>query len=252
MTGALDPTGTWYAYFPTEHETSSDQGLQYGVITLQPKSSYQVFWRPTGARGREIPGDASIAQSLSIRVVNLLQQVVTFLEYVFFTPGRYKLTAQVKYWRGPKTNEGTYYTIAKTTELQIAAPQSVIMLGAIVRGIIAFAVLPRSRRYRTTVTETNTTVTLKSAVSRVFPATYGLFGAALLSVIVTILLARMADTQFLVKVTVNDFWGAIAIGFVANYFGSRALERLLPVSKMTATLKEAAPSNDDRTPPQPA
>lgn len=242
MTGAFDPTGTWNAYFPTEHEPNPNQPHQFGTVTLQPKSSYQVFWRPTGSQGREVPANATVFRSICIRMQNLTHQVVNSLEYVFFTPGRYKLTAQVKYWSGLKANEGTYYTVAKTTELQIAAPQSVIMLGAVVGGIIAFAVLPRSRRYRTTVTATDSTITSKDLVGRMFPATYGIVGAAMLSVIVTILLARMSETQFLVKVTINDFWGAIAIGFIANYLGSRALDRLLPASQTTATVNQTVPA----------
>jgi hypothetical protein len=49
----------------------------------------------------------------------------------------------------------------------------------------------------------------------------------LLSAIVTILLSRLSDTQFLIKVSVADFWGAIVTGLVAQYLGSKWLERLL-------------------------
>jgi hypothetical protein len=130
------------------------------------------------------------------------------------------------------------YTVAKTTELQIAAPQSVIILGAIVGGIIAFAVLPRSRRDRTVVTALDGATKTKTIVGRVYPTTYGILGAALLSVIVTILLSRMSEQQFLIKVTINDFWGAIAVGFVANYIGSRVLDRLLPGSQTKAVVED--------------
>jgi hypothetical protein len=33
----------------------------------------------------------------------------------------------------------------------------------------------------------------------------------------------LAETQFLIKVSVNDFWGAIAIGFVASGSGRKIL-----------------------------
>ena len=46
--------------------------------------------------------------------------------------------------------------------------------------------------------------------------------------IVTILLSRIADTQFYVRITVNDLWGAIALGFIANYAGYRFLLKLVP------------------------
>jgi hypothetical protein len=44
-----------------------------------------------------------------------------------------------------------------------------------------------------------------------------------LSVITTILLSRIAESQFLVRVTVNDVWGAIAVGFLANFAGYNVL-----------------------------
>jgi hypothetical protein len=47
---------------------------------------------------------------------------------------------------------------------------------------------------------------------------------------ITILLSRISETQFLIKVTVNDFWGAVAIGFVANYMGAKALNKLIDIS----------------------
>ncbi len=78
----------------------------------------------------------------------------------------------------------------------------------------------------------------------------GIFGAILLSAIVTILLSRISETQLLIKVSIADFWGAIAIGFVANYLGARGLEKLLPqsgsssaqVSSTTPLAEEAAPA----------
>jgi hypothetical protein len=45
----------------------------------------------------------------------------------------------------------------------------------------------------------------------------------LMGVVVTILISRIAETQFFVKVTINDLWGAIAVGFVINYYGPRVL-----------------------------
>ena len=53
-----------------------------------------------------------------------------------------------------------------------------------------------------------------------------MLASVLLSIIGTILLSRLADTQFLVKVTVNDFWGAVAIGFVINATGKKLLAKI--------------------------
>jgi hypothetical protein len=58
----------------------------------------------------------------------------------------------------------------------------------------------------------------------------GIAGSVLLSAMVTILLSRISETQFLIKVSITDFWGAVAIGFVANYAGAKILDRFLPAN----------------------
>jgi hypothetical protein len=63
----------------------------------------------------------------------------------------------------------------------------------------------------------------------------------LLSAIVAILLSRISETQFLIRVTIADFWGAVAIGFITVYFGSKALEQIL--GKSSPTPKETGPSD---------
>jgi hypothetical protein len=236
MTGAFNETRTWYAYFPTEHKPE-DLGTTYAELTLQPKSSYQVFWTPSDNRRRKgKDGDGALRSAFG----GIFDQFTTSLNYLFFTPGDYKITAQVKYWDTPAAT-AAYRTAQKSTTIHLAAPQSVIMLGAIIGGLIAYTILPQTRRQRLTVTETPTRTVITTLVGRVFQQAYGLFGACLLSVIVTILLARISDTQFLVKVTVNDVWGAITIGFVANYAGSRVLDRLFPPQRTRTTIDETVP-----------
>ena len=53
----------------------------------------------------------------------------------------------------------------------------------------------------------------------------GLGTAILLSTMVTILLARLSESQFLISVTVNDLWGAIASGFLITAAGPTVLEK---------------------------
>jgi hypothetical protein len=55
----------------------------------------------------------------------------------------------------------------------------------------------------------------------------GLVTAMLLSGIGTILLSRLATTDFLLVVKVKDFWGAIATGFVIQWLGYSALTKLI-------------------------
>jgi len=245
MTGAFSETRTWYAYFPTEH-VPTDQATQYKELTLQPKSSYEVFWTPSEGRYQPPTATDSLLSLAGRAIHNVLEEFTSSLGYVFFTPGDYKITAQVKYWDLQSPANSTYRTAQKSTTIHLAAPQSVIMIGAILGGLIAYAILPQSRRQRLTITRTEYRTQINALVGRVFQQAYGILGACLLSVIVTILLARISETQFLVKVTINDVWGAITIGFVANYFGTRILDRLLPTEKSKTTIDETVPADKKR------
>ena len=76
----------------------------------------------------------------------------------------------------------------------------------------------------------------------------GIGGAVLLSTMITILLSRISETQFLIKVTITDVWGAIAIGFIANYGGAKALDKILTGYSPT----DATPAAVDGKADQPA
>jgi hypothetical protein len=62
----------------------------------------------------------------------------------------------------------------------------------------------------------------------------GLLGAAL-----TIVASRLSDTQFPVKVSVSDFWGALTIGFISYFIGGRILATIID---------RFAPAKPDTTP----
>jgi len=52
------------------------------------------------------------------------------------------------------------------------------------------------------------------------------FLAAVLGGVVTIVASRLSDTHFPVKVSVNDWWGALTIGFVAYFIGNKFINTL--------------------------
>jgi|GEM_PF-1822558 len=52
------------------------------------------------------------------------------------------------------------------------------------------------------------------------------FLAAVLGGVVTIVASRLSDTHFPVKVSVNDWWGALTIGFVAYFVGNKFINTL--------------------------
>ena len=134
------------------------------------------------------------------------------------------MTVDAKYWRHP---DGEYHTITESTALHFAAPQSVLILGAAFGGLIAFYLFPVARARFVTIYKPRE----DTRFGRVVRELAGIVGAILLSTIVSILVARISDTQFFLKVTITDFWGAIATGFVSVYVGANVLNRLIKIPK---------------------
>ena len=240
LLGPFTVTLAYDAFLPTEWETI--EANQPSSITLQPGDTYKVFWSP----GR---GEYSIDSTTLFG--GIIKTIKSELKFIFFTPGEYTLTVDAKYWI---ENQPDYHTITVSSPLRFAAPQSVILFGAALGGLIAFYIFPHSRR-RLIIGDKARESTFWAIAARVGKEIAGIVGAILLSAIVTILLARISETQFLIKVSIADFWGAIAIGFVANYLGARGLEKLLPQlgssskpAETPAPQVEAAP--EPATPPK--
>ena len=209
------PAGYW-AFFPTQHTEAYD-----GIITLKPGGTSRVFW----SLGPSGPNPQSDKKEEPPFYKNLSYQVLSELNYVFFSPGDYKLSVVAQYWTNPKTPDD-YRVTTQTASMNVAAPQSVILFGAAIGGLIAYLLLPQARR-RVMEYMTAERYAILYAGKRVATELAGILGAMLLSAIVTILLGRISETQFLIRVTVNDFWGAIAVGFIANYAGAKLLEKIL-------------------------
>jgi hypothetical protein len=135
-------------------------------------------------------------------------------------PADYKITVTAKYWLVPSRPFDNYRTSTQSAIVHVSAPQSVILFGSIIGGVLAYFLFPQARSRLI-----NSTIITKHYILKEL---FGIGLAMLLSATVTILLSRIAETQFLIRVSVNDFWGAIAIGFVATYIGTQIFGKLLP------------------------
>jgi hypothetical protein len=245
----------WYAYFPTFDHRQVPGGSAAITLALKPGDSYKAVWYRTPdaeARERHLEAarakraeedkkklDAGAQAKPTTGVVDdrderlvqyVFRTIVTELNFLFFVPGDYTLTVVGLYWTDPGFPLDQYRTISQSVTLPVTAPQSVILLGAAVGGIIAYFILPQARRRWIASRSRNAAVSrsLRARARRWWQEVGGVVGAAVLSMIVTILLARISETQFLIRVTVSDVWGAIAIGFVANYVGAGLLAKLIP------------------------
>ncbi len=234
LEGPFKPAWPWWALFPTEVHAVPQ--FADAFIKLQPGDTYQVFWSP----GRTGFYDSS---GFTLSVIRTIRSEMKF---IFFTPGEYTLTVNGKYWFDP---QGEYHTVTQSSVLHFAAPQSVILLGASFGGLIAFYLAPQGRR-RLARVKRQTESRVMRIVGPVAKELAGIAGSVLLSAMVTILLSRISETQFLIKVSITDFWGAVAIGFIANYVGTKILDRFLPANgASSARNKSAEPTEEQMAQP---
>lgn len=252
----------WPAFFPTA--TTPPTGPALKSIALKPGDAVRAFWLVSPklvgeeyereqlfTEGLGSPPQTTMEKTNSIQRLpgrsqvkgyagigtafkNILGEILTELNFVFFTPGDYKLTVSVNFWLHPLTALTDDYRIAvQTTTVRIVAPQSVILLGASIGGLIAYIILPQGRQR-----QTQNISHLGLFISKEI---LGILGAILLSAIVTILLSRISDTQFLIRVSISDFWGAITIGFISNYLGYELLKKLIGAEKNDVPISEPQP-----------
>ena len=215
MEGKRASVGGIPALFPTEIHLQSKEGdppvpsEQYyqAKIKLNPGDSYSAYW--TNTYGDNPKGLISY----------VFDQITSQFQFLFFFPGKYSITLNAKYWSDPKLPSDDYRLSSTSISLPVVAPLFVILLGSALGGLIAYSLFPQA------VYKFSASDTFLGSISKRLA---GLVGAALLSIIVTIALSRVSETHFLVTVTVNDVWGAIVTGFVANYAGYKILQKIIP------------------------
>jgi len=210
----------WYAEFPTEtYPTTGD--IWAAGVDLKPGDSYKVYWTQ---------GIKYTAGDQEWYIGKIYNVIVSEMNFIFFPPGDYKIAIVCKYRPinsselDPKT--AAYRTTSQAAIIHVAAPQFVILFGAALGGLLAYFLLPQGRK-KLVQTSSEEESLVGRIVTRIIKEVAGIAGAVLLSTMITILLSRISETQFLIKVTITDVWGAIAIGFIANYLGAKALDKIL-------------------------
>jgi hypothetical protein len=207
-------------WFPTEYNLD-----QPHVICLKPNETYRVFWSRTPEITPEEDESSQQPAGKKDGESSVFSGLRRWFRFIDFTPGAYPFTVEAKYWDQRKFDGDDYHTAVEAKTVEYAAPQSVILLGAALGGLI-FAVLGMVRAEQNAV---NGAQAARFDFAKAFGKTVAvLVGSILLSVIITILLSRIAETQFLIRVSVSDFWGAIAVGFLANYLGWALLDKMVP------------------------
>jgi hypothetical protein len=221
--------GHWWAYMPIADHGENDVFAHKASVALLPNSSVDAEWlvdpRYLNPKGQQIQTGA-FYPSLSDAIKMTYTQFSTELHFLLFSPGKYKLTVSANYWdKLPINLENIPKSVIESLDVDVAAPQSVILFGAALGGLIAFVLLPQSRPTLIMPTwQVHNYVRWSWVILKTIS---GAVTAMLMSAMVTILLARVAESQFLIRITVSDVWGAMAIGFIANYLGVEILNRII-------------------------
>jgi len=250
LVGSQDPTG-WYGFFPTEHkeedsnssnndskEEDDSYSSYYEVsIAIRPGKSYKVFWYYNPASDIIQKSEDKRSASIFFPFYRYIPEFLKYnsylisseLRFLFFKPGDYPITVSANYWKSPPMpteKQGArdlYYTKIQDKALTVYAPQSIIIVGAFLGGIVSYFIIPDSRRRLISSTPPSSSRNILAIIGL---GSANITGAMLLSAIITVLLARVSETQFLIRVTVADFWGGVAIGFIANYSGTELLNKI--------------------------
>jgi hypothetical protein len=201
------------------------------VVVLAPHSRISAFW---SGNLRKLQRDQT--RSRLDKVCEIFgEDCSTMVNNIAFPPGKYTITVVGSYWdsaEGAKNKETTHRTETASTDLEIVAAQATVLFGAAIGGLLAFLLIPSLRPALGT----------EPAIYKALKLLGGLITSMLLSVVVTILLARLSQSQFLIKITVNDFWGAMTVGFIVSASGSAILRQITTLGRGTTPVPATPPA----------
>jgi hypothetical protein len=243
-------------FYPTE--PGKTEKLQLGgPIVVQPKEHYVAFWDVSKTGTGSCQGESGQNQGPTWleRAGSKTKEQLSFVpgEYAFVVVGKAHLHTAGK-------EEAGYHTFTEQVKLHVGLTQLSAIVAAMIGGLIGYFVMALRGG------EDGEFARLKKEqdagkrhwFSRWGVILRGLVSAALVSAVVTVLLSRISDTQFPIKVSVADFWGALTVGFVAYFSGNKLIDRIVGLASKSgggtpgSTPTPATPAPTTPTPATPA
>jgi hypothetical protein len=206
-------------------QTASSQQTD-SQITLQPGEHYMFFWSGVDL----VTENASACQ---------LGRFGKLAETLNFIPGPYTF-AVVGKLHSLRDSSGGYHTFAEAVAVRLGIEQLTIMLFAGIGAILAYLVVALQTdgdvdKLRSA-SEPRLRVTASLAILR------NIGSAFLLGAVLAIVANRLSDTQFPVKVSVNDVWGALTVGFVFYFIGNKLIDKLKTLGPSPTPLANPGPN----------
>jgi len=198
--------GSSPAFFPTVRSRESDE-----VIRIEAHSAYTVLFL-LGPRF-----------NTSWRA-NLESIGLALRDYLFFYPGTFTISATTHIWpippvseQGKIINAGDSFTISCQCNITAEASPWVLILASSIGGLLSFSLQVLSGA-----------IPLGSTSLLAFKTVLvGASTTVLLCGVVTILLSRLSQVDFIISLKIRDFWGAIASGFAIQWIGKQIIDNLL-------------------------
>jgi hypothetical protein len=221
-------------FYPTEERFGNSDKQAVREIVVQPKEHYVAFWDITG---RHHGDEATVPGSMWERLPSVSGPFNYVIERLAFVPGNYAFVVVGKAYRNVNgAMETTYHTYTDQVKLHVGLTQIDAMLAAMLGGVLGYLVVGLREggdfsKYTFLGGQTRRPDGTSAGLFAVFKPWLivgrSLISAALVSAVVTILLSRISDTQFPIKVSVADFWGALTVGFVAFFVGNKLIDRIV-------------------------
>ena len=211
--GGWSCTYSYYAYYANN----------ISKPRLQPGDHFTVFF-DTGAKlDAQSPKDSPVCKSTWL---DRLRRPLDFVpgKYAFVINVPFSPILQVPGNSAPADPPVHYYT--ETANLPVTIDQAEMVIYAGLGGVLAFLVM--TFRVGNTLVGYATKVQASSQQPprKVWIIVRGMGGAILLSATVAVIAGRLSNTEFPVKVSINDFWGALTVGFVSYFFGGKFIDKL--------------------------
>jgi hypothetical protein len=208
-------------------------------LTIQSKEHFTIFWNIS--HSNLVGNEDSNGNAKSNKDTTAPKKLVDpctdrhWYDVLSFVPGDYAFVVDAKLHLSPNQQEEViYHTITERTTLRVSITQLTAMFAAMFGAVIAYFVtsLQPNKDFDRLKKEASTLVS-------VFRIIRNFFAAALMGATIAIVSSRLADTQFPIKVSVNDFWGAVTIGFLSYFIGDKFIEKLIGSVKSTPPPRSA-------------
>lgn len=215
MWGHASKRGSIGAFFPTIKQRS-----QAEVVRIDPGATYSVVWKLSS-----IPTEDGVKPSLTAQIANSLKN------FSFFNPGYFNIFATIHVWaeRPTFTEQGRVMNIGKSVPLtvyksiEMDSSPWVLITGAAIGGLLCFIV---QALYGSIIMADGFLGSIKSFI-------IGFLSSILLPGVSTILLSRLATTDFIFVIKVKDIWGSLATGFIIQWFGYNFISKILEAASAT-------------------